>query len=321
MSLHPPRDVESHVHRIGRTGRAGDTDGRAFTLVDASTPGKFLSDLVQNLRGAAQHVSGALLKLTARRGGGKGGGGGGGGGGARSKVGGLGIGFSGGGGGDDELTRSYDARKTAEAAEASGSIPPPPPPAPPLAPPPAPAPVRGFAPASHGALQPGAAAILAPKVGCNAAAAAPPPPPPLAAAARHETPGERAAAAYRASLEAQRRQQHGGARSRDAPHREEQSFDYRGGARPTPDRTSYNACPPPASLNAHALGASFIALSTRPPPGSASGVPSMGAGAGGDTAATNADFAAAAKRAAEAVAARINAQLAAAAPPPPPPPR
>eukprot|EP00982_Pelagococcus_subviridis_P004995 29438-Pelagococcus_subviridis.AAC.4 len=47
----------------------------------------------------------------------------------------------------------------------------------------------------------------------------------------------------------------------------------------------------------------------------------MGAGAGGDTAATNADFAAAAKRAAEAVAARINAQFAAAAPPPPPPPR
>ena len=45
-------------------------------------------------------------------------------------------------------------------------------------------------------------------------------------------------AAYRASLEAQRRQQHGGARSRDAPHREEQSFDYRGGARPTRPRRS-----------------------------------------------------------------------------------
>ncbi len=27
------KDVDTHVHRIGRTGRAGDKDGTAYTLV------------------------------------------------------------------------------------------------------------------------------------------------------------------------------------------------------------------------------------------------------------------------------------------------
>ena len=33
VSLDAPRDVDTHVHRIGRTGRAGDRDGVAYTLV------------------------------------------------------------------------------------------------------------------------------------------------------------------------------------------------------------------------------------------------------------------------------------------------
>lgn len=37
VSLDAPRDIDTHVHRIGRTGRAGDRDGVAYTLV---TPGQ-----------------------------------------------------------------------------------------------------------------------------------------------------------------------------------------------------------------------------------------------------------------------------------------
>ena len=28
-----PKDADTHVHRVGRTGRAGDKDGTAYTLV------------------------------------------------------------------------------------------------------------------------------------------------------------------------------------------------------------------------------------------------------------------------------------------------
>lgn len=28
-----PKDIETHVHRIGRTGRAGDKEGVAYTLL------------------------------------------------------------------------------------------------------------------------------------------------------------------------------------------------------------------------------------------------------------------------------------------------
>ena len=62
VSLHPPRDIESHVHRIGRTGRAGNKDGRAFTLVARSDGNaRFLSDLVLNMQRAGQRVPPQLL--------------------------------------------------------------------------------------------------------------------------------------------------------------------------------------------------------------------------------------------------------------------
>jgi hypothetical protein len=138
VSLYPPTSIESHVHRIGRTGRAGQKDGRAFTLVSPDTSGKFLADLVRSLQEACQPVGSALHRL-ARRGGKQGygggvGGRGGAGGGGRGKraVGGRGVGFL---SDTDVFMREYDDRKAAEAtvatAVAAGTIPPPPPPPPP----------------------------------------------------------------------------------------------------------------------------------------------------------------------------------------------
>ncbi|ACO64635.1 predicted protein, partial [Micromonas commoda] len=99
VSLHPPRDIESHVHRIGRTGRAGNKDGRAFTLV-ARTDGnaRFLSDLVLNMQRAGQRVPPQLHAIARGGGGGRRRGWGKAGRGKGRGAGGVGIGFDGGGG-------------------------------------------------------------------------------------------------------------------------------------------------------------------------------------------------------------------------------
>ena len=59
------RDIDSHVHRIGRTGRAGDK-GQAFTLVDRSNKkdSGFAGDLVRNLEASDQVVPQALLDFA-----------------------------------------------------------------------------------------------------------------------------------------------------------------------------------------------------------------------------------------------------------------
>eukprot|EP01045_Picozoa_sp_COSAG04_P017644 COSAG04_NODE_1574_length_6276_cov_3.068480_4_plen_797_part_00 len=59
------RDIDSHVHRIGRTGRAGDK-GQAFTLVDRSNrkDSGFAGDLVRNLEMSEQFVPPALLDFA-----------------------------------------------------------------------------------------------------------------------------------------------------------------------------------------------------------------------------------------------------------------
>ncbi|CAH1434185.1 unnamed protein product [Lactuca virosa] len=106
------RDMDMHVHRIGRTGRAGDKDGTAYTLI-THKEARFASDLVNSLIAAGQNVSMELMDLAmkdgrfrskrdARKGAGGGGGGkrakgrGGGGGnrGVRGVDFGLGIGYS-----------------------------------------------------------------------------------------------------------------------------------------------------------------------------------------------------------------------------------
>jgi ATP-dependent RNA helicase DDX42 len=50
------KNIESHTHRIGRTGRAGDKDGVAYTLITKKEV-NFAAELVRNLEGANQVLS------------------------------------------------------------------------------------------------------------------------------------------------------------------------------------------------------------------------------------------------------------------------
>lgn len=56
------RDIDTHTHRIGRTGRAG-VEGTAYTLVTEKDK-EFAGHLVRNLEGANQEVPDALMKLA-----------------------------------------------------------------------------------------------------------------------------------------------------------------------------------------------------------------------------------------------------------------
>jgi len=49
VNVDAARDIDTHVHRVGRTGRAGDKDGVAYTLV---TPleARFAGTLYRSLR-------------------------------------------------------------------------------------------------------------------------------------------------------------------------------------------------------------------------------------------------------------------------------
>ncbi|VFQ78545.1 unnamed protein product [Cuscuta campestris] len=99
------KDMDMHVHRIGRTGRAGDKDGTAYTLI-TQKEARFAGELVNSLITAGQNVSDELMDLAmkdgrfrskrdARKGGGrKGKGKGGSGRGVRGVDFGLGIGYN-----------------------------------------------------------------------------------------------------------------------------------------------------------------------------------------------------------------------------------
>ncbi|KAM1166510.1 hypothetical protein PS1_026104 [Malus domestica] len=99
------KDMDMHVHRIGRTGRAGDKDGTAYTLI-TQKEARFAGELVNSLVAAGQIVSTELMDLAmkdgrfrskrdSRKGGGKKGRGRGGGGrGVRGVDFGLGIGYN-----------------------------------------------------------------------------------------------------------------------------------------------------------------------------------------------------------------------------------
>uniref|UniRef100_UPI0037E91C0E ATP-dependent RNA helicase DDX42 isoform X1 n=2 Tax=Semicossyphus pulcher TaxID=241346 RepID=UPI0037E91C0E len=56
------RDIDTHTHRIGRTGRAGEK-GVAYTLLNNKDT-SFAGDLVRNLEGANQGVSKELMDLA-----------------------------------------------------------------------------------------------------------------------------------------------------------------------------------------------------------------------------------------------------------------
>ncbi|XP_020588232.1 DEAD-box ATP-dependent RNA helicase 24 [Phalaenopsis equestris] len=99
------KDMDMHVHRIGRTGRAGDKDGTAYSLI-TQKEARFAGELVNCLIAAGQNVTNELMDLAmkdgrfrgrrdARKGGKKGGKGKGGGGrGVRGVDFGLGIGYN-----------------------------------------------------------------------------------------------------------------------------------------------------------------------------------------------------------------------------------
>ena len=59
------RDIDSHVHRIGRTGRAGDK-GQAYTLINTSAKKEmhFAGDLVRNLEVSEQYVPPELVAFA-----------------------------------------------------------------------------------------------------------------------------------------------------------------------------------------------------------------------------------------------------------------
>ncbi|KAG2541298.1 hypothetical protein PVAP13_9NG675000 [Panicum virgatum] len=104
------KEMDMHIHRIGRTGRAGDKDGTAYTLI-TQKEARFAGELVHSLIAAGQDVPNELMDLAmkdgrfrakrdSRKGGKKGGKGKGGGGGAGRGRGvrgvdfGLGIGYN-----------------------------------------------------------------------------------------------------------------------------------------------------------------------------------------------------------------------------------
>ncbi|KAF4662922.1 atp-dependent rna helicase [Perkinsus chesapeaki] len=59
----PPDHAEDYVHRVGRTGRAGNV-GFAYTLINSSTEGEYASELVDVLKAASQDVPADLVLLA-----------------------------------------------------------------------------------------------------------------------------------------------------------------------------------------------------------------------------------------------------------------
>ena len=57
------RDIDTHTHRVGRTGRAGEK-GTAYTLITASKDIDFCAHLVRNLEGANQRVPSDVIDLA-----------------------------------------------------------------------------------------------------------------------------------------------------------------------------------------------------------------------------------------------------------------
>ncbi|KAJ4817137.1 DEAD-box ATP-dependent RNA helicase-like protein [Rhynchospora pubera] len=57
------RDMDTHVHRVGRTGRAGDKDGTAYTLI-TQKEARFAGELVNSLIAAGQDISVELMNLA-----------------------------------------------------------------------------------------------------------------------------------------------------------------------------------------------------------------------------------------------------------------
>lgn len=62
LNYQAARDIESHTHRVGRTGRAGEK-GVAYTLITKEEK-NFAAMLVENLENANQYVTPELRTLA-----------------------------------------------------------------------------------------------------------------------------------------------------------------------------------------------------------------------------------------------------------------
>eukprot|EP00897_Mesotaenium_endlicherianum_P003989 jgi/Mesen1/3618/ME000020S03144 len=67
VNLDAARDMDAHVHRIGRTGRAGDKDGLAITLL-TQREARLAGELVASLVAAGQAVPPELMDLAMKDG-------------------------------------------------------------------------------------------------------------------------------------------------------------------------------------------------------------------------------------------------------------
>ncbi|KAH7331342.1 hypothetical protein KP509_20G028100 [Ceratopteris richardii] len=137
INVDSAKDMDSHVHRIGRTGRAGDKEGVAFTLV-TNKEARFAGELVTSLIAAGQNVPHELFDLAMKDGrfrarreerkGGKknigkgrfkgGGGGGGGGRGVRGVDYGMGLGYK----PDKESIKSAQTNKKPDVPNRGGAV-------------------------------------------------------------------------------------------------------------------------------------------------------------------------------------------------------
>ncbi|KAL5209530.1 hypothetical protein ABZP36_005153 [Zizania latifolia] len=61
------KEMDMHIHRIGRTGRAGDKDGTAYTLITQEEV-RFAGELVHSLIAAGQNVPNELMDLAMKDG-------------------------------------------------------------------------------------------------------------------------------------------------------------------------------------------------------------------------------------------------------------
>ena len=66
VNYHAARDIDSHTHRIGRTGRAGDKNGIAYTLL-TPVESHFAGLLIKNLENARQEIPRELVELSQRQ--------------------------------------------------------------------------------------------------------------------------------------------------------------------------------------------------------------------------------------------------------------
>merc|ERR1711920_367775 len=65
VSYDVARDIETHTHRVGRTGRAGEK-GEAFTLLTPEGGKRMAVRLAEHLESMGQPVGGELLKLASK---------------------------------------------------------------------------------------------------------------------------------------------------------------------------------------------------------------------------------------------------------------